>query len=52
MEINRKWHKAHRMPKNATVQQKIRWHLGHQKHCGCREMPKALINEMKKRGMK
>ena len=34
---NTAWHWAHRMPKNATVEEKIRWHESHAQHCGCRD---------------
>ena len=42
MAINAGWHQAKRMPKNATLQQRIDWHVAHQKRCGCREMPKTV----------
>jgi hypothetical protein len=37
------------MPKNATIDQRIKWHLEHQKYCDCREIPLKLKEEMKKR---
>lgn len=43
--INAEWHKAHKMPKNPTVAQRVAWHTEHAKSCRCREMtPK--IREM------
>jgi hypothetical protein len=56
MAINATWHKANRMPKNATLDQRIAWHEGHLKHCTCRPtaegqaMLKKLLAEKKKRG--
>ena len=50
MAINAAWHKTHRMPKNATLQQRIDWHVAHQKHCACREMPKTVREAMERRG--
>jgi hypothetical protein len=47
MPINARWHKAHRMPKNATTAQRLRWHQQHAKHCACRPIPKKLLEEMK-----
>lgn len=47
--INGKWHKAHRMPKNATLDQRIKWHIEHAKNCGCREIPEKLLTEIEKR---
>ncbi len=40
------------MPKNATFEQRLEWHLEHQKNCSCRrELPEKLVLEMKKRGI-
>jgi hypothetical protein len=36
MAINKQWHLGHRMPKNATLTQKIKWHTAHSKNCNCR----------------
>lgn len=35
--INADWHKKHKMPKNATIEEKVEWHEGHAKHCKCRD---------------
>jgi len=50
--LNAPWHKAHPMPKNPTIQQRIEWHLEHQKHCKCRTISGKLAEEMRKRGIK
>ncbi|MBI2897704.1 MAG: GNAT family N-acetyltransferase [Deltaproteobacteria bacterium] len=42
MAINARWHAAHPMPKRPTVDQRIRWHEQHQRHCGCRPIPAKL----------
>ena len=34
--------------KNATIAERIAWHLEHAKHCNCRPMPEKLKSEMKK----
>jgi hypothetical protein len=47
--INADWHKKNLMPKNPTVEQRIRWHLEHIKHCGCAPIPPKLATEMEKR---
>ncbi len=53
MKLNAAWHQIHRMPKNATVEQHIEWHLEHLKNCQCRtDIPEKLKAEMKKRGIK
>jgi hypothetical protein len=52
MSINKKWHLAHPMAKNATIEQRIKWHLEHLKHCSCRTgLPPKLKEEMKKRNI-
>ncbi|MBS1903980.1 MAG: hypothetical protein JSS75_09770 [Bacteroidetes bacterium] len=48
-ELNAEWHNDHRMPKNATLDQRIAWHIEHAKHCGCRPMPEKLKAEIAKR---
>lgn len=52
MKINKEWHDQNRMPKNATIDQRIKWHLEHQKNCACRPIPDKLLKAMKDRGNK
>jgi len=52
MAINKEWHSRNRMPKNASLEQRVKWHLAHQKKCSCMPIPKKLQEEMKKRGIK
>lgn len=52
MKINKDWHLAHRMPKNPTLEQRIEWHLDHQKNCSCRAIPEKIADELKKRNIK
>lgn len=42
-KTNKLWHEEHRMPKNATVQQRIEWHVAHAKACGCRPIPPSIL---------
>jgi hypothetical protein len=51
MIINAKWHKSHKMPKNATLDQRVKWHLAHAKNCGCRPLGGKILEEIKKRGL-
>ncbi|MBB5396863.1 hypothetical protein [Mucilaginibacter sp. AK015] len=44
--INKAWHKMNVMPKNATIDQRICWHLAHQQNCGCRPIPAKLKAEI------
>jgi len=48
MNLNKAWHKKHRMPKNPTLEQRIKWHQEHQKHCSCWPVPKKLQAVIKK----
>jgi uncharacterized damage-inducible protein DinB len=49
MTINARWHKAHRMPRNASLEQRVQWHLAHSEACGCREMPATIRAELRRR---
>jgi hypothetical protein len=40
--MNTEWHRQNKMPPNATDEQRLAWHLEHQRHCQCRPMPKRL----------
>ena len=52
MSINKKWHLKNKMPKNATFEEKVKWHEEHNKNCSCRPgFPKKLEEEMKKRNV-
>ena len=49
MKINKEWHMKNKMPKNPTLEERIKWHSEHAKHCSCREMPESMRKEIKKR---
>jgi hypothetical protein len=49
--LNGRWHLSHPMPKNATLDQRVTWHLAHAKACGCREIPGTVAAELRRRGM-
>ena len=51
MKINADWHREHRMPKNATIDQRVYWHVAHAKHCACRPLEGKILTEIKKRGI-
>ena len=48
MAINKKWHEQHKMPKNVSIEEKIKWHLSHAKNCSCRPIPKKLLDAIQK----
>lgn len=52
MKINKEWHLNHLMPKKATIEQRIIWHIEHAQECGCREIPAMILREIKKRNLK
>lgn len=47
MSINKAWHENHKMPKKATFEQRVKWHLAHRKNCSCRGIPDKLLKEMR-----
>ena len=49
MSINKAWHKKNKMPKNPSLEQRVKWHLAHQKNCSCRKIPDKLLQAMKLR---
>jgi hypothetical protein len=49
MKTNKEWHLANRMPKNATMQQRIDWHIEHQINCSCRPIPQKILDEINAR---
>ena len=52
MPINKKWHLKNRMPKNATLKQRIKWHKEHAKHCSCWPVPAKLQSLISKAAKK
>ena len=46
MAINKAWHRAHPMPARVTHAQRLAWHKGHAKACGCRPIPASLLREL------
>jgi len=48
-KINKSWHEKNKMPKNATLEQRIEWHIVHHQHCQCRDIPEKLKAEIIKR---
>ncbi|MGZ4096645.1 MAG: hypothetical protein ACXVNQ_09755 [Bacteroidia bacterium] len=50
-KINAEWHRKHKMPAHPSFEQRVKWHLVHQKHCSCRPIDGKLADEMKRRGI-
>ena len=45
--MNKLWHEQNKLPKNAAKDQRIKWHIEHQKQCGCRPIPKSIEKDIK-----
>jgi hypothetical protein len=41
--MNKPWHEQNRMRRNATIEQRLAWHIEHQRHCQCRPIPQSLV---------
>ena len=47
-KMNATWHKQNVLLEKAPMRERVIWHLAHQRHCGCRPIPKSVqkaINE-------
>lgn len=42
MPINGTWHRAHPMPTNPSLDERIEWHKEHAQQCGCRPIPEGI----------
>jgi len=45
-KINKLWHAQHAMPKNPSLQQRMDWHLAHNKECNCRPIPQGILKAL------
>jgi len=53
MAINKQWHLKNKMLKNASFEERVKWHREHNMHCDCHpSFPVKLLEEMKKKGIK
>jgi hypothetical protein len=49
MKINLAWHALHKLPKEATLNERINWHLEHIKNCSCRtKLHSGIADEIKR----
>jgi hypothetical protein len=44
--LNAEWHAAHKMPRNATPEQRVDWHVAHSEACGCRKPSARQLEEI------
>jgi hypothetical protein len=46
MKINKEWHEKNKMPKNPSLDERMKWHIEHAKNCTCRPIPDKLKAEI------
>ena len=49
--MNKEWHEAHKLGQNASMDDRIAWHLKHAANCGCRKIPAGVLKAMEDRGL-
>ncbi|MHB1133777.1 MAG: putative immunity protein [Chloroflexota bacterium] len=49
MSINTEWHARHRLSDKPTVDQRVKWHIEHARHCACRSVDGELLDELQRR---
>lgn len=48
---NAEWHLKNKMPKNPTLDQRVKWHIEHARNCPCPPLDGEILEELKKRYM-
>lgn len=46
--MNKQWHEAHKLAKNAGLEERLVWHVAHAEACGCRPIPLQIQHELDK----
>ena len=49
--INDEWHRTHRLGPHAPIDERIAWHIAHERACACREMPTRIRHEIARRAL-
>ena len=50
--MNTDWHRHHKLPASASLDERVRWHIIHAAACGCRPIPKPVLAELRRRRRK
>ena len=51
--MNKSWHEKHKLNMPSTLEQRVKWHEQHLKHCDCRkDLPKTIVAALKAQGKK
>jgi hypothetical protein len=45
-KMNAEWHAQHKLSSDASLRERMEWHLEHQKECGCRPIPPDIQREI------
>jgi hypothetical protein len=45
------WHDAHVLGQGAPMDARVAWHLEHAAACGCRAVPRTVVEELERRGI-
>jgi hypothetical protein len=45
--MNSEWHREHRLPRNASKEERLAWHKEHARVCACRPPPPSILAEIK-----
>jgi hypothetical protein len=49
MKINVAWHNVHKLHRNATLNERVEWHLAHLKNCSCAtQVHSKVVSDIKK----
>ena len=48
---NAEWHLRNKIPKNPTLDQRVKWHIEHARNCSCPPLDGEISEELKKRYM-
>lgn len=46
--MNARWHELHPMGRGASLAERVKWHVAHEKACACREMPASIRAELER----
>ncbi|TLZ61100.1 MAG: hypothetical protein E6K13_07460 [Methanobacteriota archaeon] len=51
MIANEEWHRKHPLGRNASLNDRVRWHVDHTENCGCRPIPESVKRALRRRGV-
>jgi hypothetical protein len=49
--MNAEWHDVHVLGQGASMDRRVEWHLEHARECGCRAIPRTVVEELERRGV-